>query len=383
MSTIQNTAKCTFKKKVLIIGALPPPLHGAAVYFKQLCEIGDSNPRFSIECLNVNLGNTLGSYGKFSLKKTIRSLLHYYAFIKILLSTKTDIVYSQIAYPLWPFLKDSIFVILAKLFRRKIIGAVLGTGYSRNILGKGKLVLKYYSYILGKYDALFTPSLKMIKHDGFPSEIISKSIEVPFGIVPLIKYPTPIEENPSKFNILFMGNLLEEKGIYDCIKAIPYVVKKFCNINFIFAGKWKSKEDEERGMELIKSESVSEYCEFPGVITNEKKMEYLKNSHIFLLPTYYRSEGFPLALLDAMSFGHYLITCNHAGISSMIENMKNGVFCEPQNHIDLADKILYALKNNSKMSSVRRQAQADFFLKYTLESFVDRLFDAFENELKK
>lgn len=360
------------KKKILVIGGLPPPLHGASVYFRNIIQNEELKRDYVVKSLNVSVNEDISTMIKFSLRKVLLSIIYYVKLINILVINRINLVYIQVSYPLFAFLKDSIFVLILKIFRRKIIGAVLGVGYKDIVDSKGSLLLWYYRFIFNRYDAFLTPSIYMLTNDDFSKEMLKKSKELPFGINPINPTPQSIDESDSIRQILFMGNLHPGKGVFECLKSIPYVVKEFNEAKFVFAGEWSSSKDEEIANRIIEENNISASCVIISTITGKNKKRYLEESQIFLLPTYYHSEGFPLALLDAMSFGLYIITTRHAAIPSVIIDSFNGVFCNQKDPRDLAEKIVSAIKNRTETNKIRHQAVRSFYSNYTYSVFISR-----------
>jgi len=233
-------------KKILVIGSLPPPLHGASVYFKNIIDNEKLKEDFKVLSLNISVNKDISTMTKFSFKKVVLSVINYVKLIFMLVFNRIGIVYMQVSYPVFAFLKDSVFVLILRFFRKKVIGAVLGTGYKQIRESKSKLLLKYYGYIFKKFNAFTTPGIYMITNDGFTMEMLKKSKELPFAINPINLSMQSIKEVSFPFQILFMGNLHPGKGVFECLESIPFVVKKYKRVKFIFAGEWSSREDEVR-----------------------------------------------------------------------------------------------------------------------------------------
>jgi len=366
-------------KKILVIGSLPPPLHGASVYFKNIVDNEKLKEDFKVISLNISVNEDISTMTRFSLKKIVLSTIYYVKLIFILVFNRIGVVYMQVSYPVFAFLKDSIFVLILKLFRKKVIGAVLGTGYKEIIESKCRLLLKYYGFIFRKFNAFTTPSTYMLANDGFTREMLKKSKELPFAINPINPSMQSIKKASFPYQILFMGNLHSGKGVFECLESISYVVKKYKRVKYIFAGEWSSREDEVRANKIIEENDISSYCEIFGTISGEEKKKYFEESDIFLLPTYYHSEGLPLALLDAMSFGLCIITTTHAAIPTVIIDSFNGVCCKQRDLQDLAEKIIIAIKEKAETDRIRQQAIKCFYSNYTYPIFINRFKD-FLNE---
>ena len=54
--------------------------------------------------------------------------------------------------------------------------------------------------------------------------------------------------------------------------------------------------------------------EYLGVVSGKLKTELLSWGNVFCLPTYYSMEGQPISIIEAMGFGNFIVTTNHAGI---------------------------------------------------------------------
>ena len=69
------------------------------------------------------------------------------------------------------------------------------------------------------------------------------------------------------------------------------------------------------------------------------------SSDIFVFPTYYYNECFPLVLLEAMQMHLPCISTTEGGISSIIRHGENGYLVERNNPTALANSIEKLLKN--------------------------------------
>jgi glycosyltransferase involved in cell wall biosynthesis len=65
----------------------------------------------------------------------------------------------------------------------------------------------------------------------------------------------------------------------------------------------------------------------------------LADADCFVLPTYYE-EGIPRTLMEASSMQIPVITSDHTGCNSVIEDGLNGLLCKPRDAADLARKMI-------------------------------------------
>jgi glycosyltransferase involved in cell wall biosynthesis len=189
------------------------------------------------------------------------------------------------------------------LFNKKIKLMVTLLGADIWSFNKGwkKLLLKFslkkINFITCQSKPLMTEILKL----GFHHE----NIEVlPIGIDTEMFSPEKYDSNLKvQFNVkdtllLFVGGLIERKGIMDLLNAMPEVIEHFPEIKLMIIGDGLLKEKIEQRIELLK---LKENVLLLGKIENRKLPKYFATADIFILPSY--SEGFPLVVMEALSSG--------------------------------------------------------------------------------
>lgn len=181
-----------------------------------------------------------------------------------------------------------------------------------------------------------------------------------------------------KKQILFLGELGKRKGCYDIPEIYGKVLEGFEplgrgeRIPLIMAGDGELSEVkklfQERG--LLKSTS------FPGWVRGKEKDGYLKESGIFLFPSYY--EGMPMAVLEAMAYGMAIVTTKVGGIPQLIEDGVNGCLCEPGNVREFSQRLLELLEDEEKRNRMGQKAREKAIADYSMESHVKKLMDLYD-----
>jgi glycosyltransferase involved in cell wall biosynthesis len=142
-------------------------------------------------------------------------------------------------------------------------------------------------------------------------------------------------------NVLFLGRITKDKGIFDLLDSIKCVIKKIPNAQFYLAG---DGEDFDKCKVMIKEKSIEDCVHLIGWIDQSEKEEYLKKCSVFVLPSYY--EAFPMSLLEAMSFGLAPISTNVGGVGKIITNGVNGIFIEIGNSNNIANNLIKVLNGD-------------------------------------
>ncbi|GAI08660.1 unnamed protein product, partial [marine sediment metagenome] len=123
---------------------------------------------------------------------------------------------------------------------------------------------------------------------------------------------------------------------------------------------------------ICQKEEISRYIEFLGYLRGEEKIQVFITSDIFILPTYH-PEGFPYAILEAMSAGLPIISTPIGAIPEIIEDGANGFLIPPKIPYILAEKILTLIEDKSlreKMGAENmKKAQEKYDVKVVCKIF--------------
>ncbi len=129
--------------------------------------------------------------------------------------------------------------------------------------------------------------------------LVENGVSVPEIILP---------KKNDKVIFLFMARLHFKKGITPLVKAWNAVMKNNSNAELIIAG------PDEGELKLIQP-YLSENVTYAGVVYGKEKIGLLQQANYYVLPSL--SEGFPVSVLEAMSYGCIPIIsegCNFATV---------------------------------------------------------------------
>lgn len=143
-------------------------------------------------------------------------------------------------------------------------------------------------------------------------------------------------------NLLYLGVIGQRKGIYDILKALKDNKEKF-------EGKVKLRiggnQEEEKLKNTILKYGLNDMVVFDGFVSGAKKIECLNWADVYILPSF--NEGLPIAILEAMSYGHPIISSPVGGIPTVVKDGINGFLVEPGNSQDIALSISNFLNDRS------------------------------------
>ena len=183
--------------------------------------------------------------------------------------------------------------------------------------------------------------------------------------------PTPIERNDGEFRILFLGNLYEDKGVFDLLKACTLSAAKLSKpIRLRFVGKWPDEATRETFEALSSQAPANLKIDPPAPAYGDDKWRALAETDIFAFPSFYRSENFPLVLIEALACGLPVVATNWRGIPSIIEEGVNGYMVEPHDCEALADKLVQLASDPELRVRLGKQGRETYEQRMTLSAHV-------------
>ncbi len=120
--------------------------------------------------------------------------------------------------------------------------------------------------------------------------------------------------------LLFVGRLIREKGLYELLEAFATVrSKRVCRLTVVGEGP-ESDRLRLRASQL----GVAQDVEFTGHLIEEDVSRFYRGADVLVLPSY--SEGLPTVLLEAMSFGLPIVTTRISGAADHLTEGENALF---------------------------------------------------------
>jgi len=139
----------------------------------------------------------------------------------------------------------------------------------------------------------------------------------------------PKESSVIKF--IFIGRIMEEKGVEVLLNAVKIVNKKYTNCHFSLIGQFE-KGYENRFKEINKEN----FLKYIGIKPDVRP--FIKESNCLINPSYH--EGLSNVLLEAAANGRPVIASNISGCKETFDEGISGFGFEVKNDIDLANKII-------------------------------------------
>ena len=233
-------------------------------------------------------------------------------------------------------------------------------------------------------DSIFYPSFQHILKNAdavIAVTNLEKKFYTKFGIkdkrvyiippgIDLDSYKKPnIKEFKNKFDIpdnapllLFMGRRNYEKGIFHCIYALKYLIRRFKDIKLMIAG--PTTREYLHNIEKIPSKLKNHIIDL-GLIDGNTKTDALASCNVFILPSL--DDAFGIVYLEAWVFKKPVIGVLGGNVEGLIDNNINGVLVPFKNIKKLALKIENLLKNDKIREELGQNGYEKLNNNYLLE----------------
>lgn len=173
-----------------------------------------------------------------------------------------------------------------------------------------------------------------IFHRGYEKEVkkLREELDIP--------YDAPV--------IISNRHLSPKYNIHLIVESIPYVIKNYPDVVFIFIRGYGTEEFEEEIIRLAKNLGVNKNLKIiPKLVSPHEMAVYLNLSDIMIsIPS---TDQFASSIMEGMACGTIPIVSNIEVYKQYLEDGKNAFFVSLNDPQDLAKKIIYAIDHLPKL----------------------------------
>lgn len=367
--------------KKLFLLPYPPPFAGPEIIAQAILESNTFKKRTDILHINANIQSRNSTKGIFSLIGVIRFIKIYY---KILLSLfRVKILWFNLSPSQLGFLRDSIYIVTAKLMRIKIYTHYQGNNFRNQYKLRKQSFKKLITFSLNLVDGIVVadPTIK----EDFKNIVPQAKMHVLYNGFNLEKFnfSKTSKPNPNLVNIFYIGHLTYPKGFYHLVLTYKQLYRKYKRtITFNFAGEYyppsrtladflndKENENYKKNKEKIHFEienfikQAKEYnAKYLGLLDFQEKIKYYNNADICVFPSF--TESFGNTVVEAMLMGTAVVATKVGIFPNILIHTNAGLAVEFNNVNDLYNKISVLIENPELRKILGNNAR-----KYCRENF--------------
>ena len=382
--------------KILFIDPLPPPVHGSAMVSQYIKDSKLVQEQYDCDFVNLSTSRRMDEIGKGGMKKILRFVGAYFALLWKLLTHRYALCYLAITCHDMGFLKDAPFVLLCKLFRRRVLIHQHNKGMSGCVerwpyrwllplVYRNTRVMLLSWHLYDDIAAVVKREQVVVCPNGIPEQAV--------GHWPLAvgsrdddncaaelqansqkpkansQAPSANSQQPTA-KILFLSTLIESKGIFVLLDACRVLKERGLDFKCDFVGGETKEIDRATFEAAVKERGLEGIVCYQGPKYGEEKEVYWQGADLFVQPTF--DDCFPLTLVEAMQHRLPIVSTDVGAIPDMVEDGVNGFVCQQRD----VDSLVTALERLITDPALRQQMGERGYQRYldlyTLEAFEKR-----------
>ena len=422
--------------RILFIAPLPPPVHGSAMVSKYIKDSAKVQSVAQCDWVNLSTSRRMDEIGKGGAMKLLRFMGAYLKTLWLLLTHRYDLCYLAITCHGIGFLKDAPFVLLCKLFGRKVVIHQHNKGMSGCIDRWPYRWLIPYIYKRARVILLswhlYPDIVQAVKREqvvicanGIAAEqqvncddsqvnvalprlnaalqrLIATASQVnvaeqrlkdtqsqgddsPATPLRLTSSSAAINRSeatsltahrsPLTVNLLFLSNLIPSKGVYVLLDACKILKDKGLDFRCNFVGGESKEMDRRVFEEAVKERGLEGRVLYHGPKYGEEKEQYWRMADVFVFPTFYHNECMPLTILEAMQHGLPVVSTDEGAVPDMVADGENGFVCRRKDVEGLALALERLLLDEALRHRMGAEGYRIYQEKFTLQCFERRFVE--------
>ena len=205
---------------------------------------------------------------------------------------------------------------------------------------KGVMLAAFKRFVLRRASAVTVVSSAMREAmDGLGADVGKVSV-VPMGVDMGGRFVPGDAARRSSSELLFVGRLVEKKGLRYLLDALPTVLRVRPDVTLTIAGFGPDAEQLKAQVQVL---GLQNAVRFLGAVKQAELPDLYWRAALFIAPFVKTAsgdqEGLPVALMEAVACGCPVVAGDVAGIEDLLGEEKSGICVDVRNVAALAEKI--------------------------------------------
>ncbi|MCG9666042.1 glycosyltransferase family 4 protein [Vibrio mediterranei] len=350
--------------KFIFVGPLPSPITGQSIAFKYLCDNFEQNKLiFDYSSDNQSIVGLLWLNLKFVISYIANMVFYRKTLTTLYLTTSRS---------LFGFFRDAIIILFASLLGVRVINHLHGADFL-NFRCRYKWLKPIIDYVYSLIDTSIVLTLRM-KEQYSIYEKMNIFVVPNFYDFGNVSFSVSNKIN-GPLKVAYLSNLMPTKGIFHLVSAVKELNAEGYEVTLNIAGSIMGDTTATKSevTKMVDSQINDVSCiNYVGTVNGKNKLDFLLNSNVFCLPSFYLTEGQPISIIEAMACGLYIITTKHNYLDELVSK-NEGSLIDIQSIKQIKSSLLFLIQNPKVLEETAIHNQRHAKSEFSLETYINSL----------
>lgn len=164
----------------------------------------------------------------------------------------------------------------------------------------------------------------------------------------------PFSGMPEENRFLFLSRITATKGIIEFCEAANIVKRRYKDAAFDIVGPLDATVENGKIKEILDKSVKEGIVKYHGY--TDQVLSWMSKCRFFVYPSYY-PEGVPRCVLQALSAGRPIITCNTPGCKETVKEGYNGFLVNPRDAVGISEKMIWMIEHRDEAEHMGRHSR--------------------------
>lgn len=350
------------RPRLLVVGPLPPPLHGVTVSTTLVLRNRHLLDAFRIEHVDTSDHRSGANIGTWDASNVLGAGA---AIVRLARGCRGErgVLYFPISQSAPGFLRDSLLALVGHAMGWRVVGHLRGSEFREFERSAHPILRHWIRLTLRRLDgvAVMGESLRWVFEGLVAADRVAV---VPNGT------PDPgVGGTRDPRHVLFLSNLRRRKGVFEAVETARRVIDRLPSVRFTFAGAWESPKVEREIRAL--AADAGDRITFAGRVEGAAKDALLASAGVLLFPPV-EPEGHPRVVLEAIAAGVPVVATDRGAVRETIVDGVTGFVLPEPDPARLADALVSLLDEPGRLARFSAAARESYLAGFT-QDIADRV----------